>query len=71
MSRSLVGTLAERTSDRKGIDMTNTQNDKPNENHGNETTVHNPKAPGQVEKVDPTTGDTTTESTNPVKPAKR
>lgn len=29
------------------------------ENEGNKTTVHNPKAPGQVEKVDPTTGDTT------------
>lgn len=42
--------------------MTDTR--KPTENHGNPTTVHNPKAPGQVEKVDPTTGDTTTEGTD-------
>jgi hypothetical protein len=49
--------------------MTNTP--KTTENHGNETTVHNPKAPGQVEKVNPTTGDTTTESTNTEKPANR
>lgn len=35
---------------------------QPKENTGNETTVHNPKAPGQVEKVDPQTGDTTTEN---------
>ena len=40
---------------------------KNNENTGNETTVSNPKAPGQVEKVNPTTGGTTTESTG-VKP---
>lgn len=39
------------------------------ENTGNVTTTHNPKAPGEVEKVDPTTGDTTTEDTNPEKPA--
>lgn len=39
------------------------------ENTGNATTVHNPKAPGQVEKVNPTTGGTTTENTNPEKPA--
>ena len=47
--------------------MTDTR--KPHENTGNETTVHNPKAPNQVEKVDPTTGDTTTETTNPGKPS--
>ena len=40
--------------------MTDTR--KPHENTGNETTVHNPKAPTQVEKVDPKTGDTTTEN---------
>ena len=49
--------------------MTNTPKDT--ENHGNATTVHNPKAPGQVEKVKPTTGGTTTESTNTEKPASR
>ena len=26
------------------------------ENTGNQTTTHNPKAPGEVEKVNPTTG---------------
>ncbi|QEG30295.1 hypothetical protein GobsT_50990 [Gemmata obscuriglobus] len=49
--------------------MTNTRT--PHEYTGNETTVHNPKAPGQVEKVEPSTGDTTTESTNVQKPKDR
>ena len=48
--------------------MTDTR--KPTENTGNESTVHSPKAPGQVEKVNPTTGDTTTESTNIDHPGK-
>lgn len=33
-----------------------TDHNKPKENTGAETTVHNPKSPGNVEKVDPTTG---------------
>ena len=33
-----------------------TDQKKPKENTGTETTVHNPKPAGQVEKVDPTTG---------------
>ncbi len=45
-------------------------NQKPTENHGNATTVHSPKAPGEIEKVNPQTGDTTTEQTG-YKPAKR
>lgn len=49
--------------------MTDTR--KPHENHGNETTVHSPKAPGQVEKVDPNTGETTTEGTDTEKPKDR
>lgn len=49
--------------------MTNTPKDTANS--GNQTSVHNPKAPGQVEKVNPTTGDTTTESTSVEKPAQR
>ncbi len=48
--------------------MTNTP--KPTENHGNATTVHSPKAPGDVEKVNPQTGGTNTEQTGH-KPAKR
>lgn len=42
--------------------MTNTP--KAPQNEGNASTVHSPKAPGEVEKVDPTTGGTTTESTH-------
>ena len=42
--------------------MTNTP--KSTENHGDKTTVSNPKAPGEVEKVNPQTGGTTTESTH-------
>ena len=42
--------------------MTNTP--KAPENSGNASTVHNPKAPGEIEKVNPQTGGTTTESTN-------
>lgn len=49
--------------------MTNTP--KTTENHGKQTTVHNPKAPGQVEKMNPTTGDTSTEDTTVEKPAQR
>lgn len=49
--------------------MTDTR--KPHENTGNESTVHNPQAPGRVEKVNPTTGDTTTEGTSTDKPANR
>ena len=37
---------------------------KSTENHGNASTVHSPKAPGEVEKVNPQTGGTTTESTH-------
>lgn len=46
--------------------MTNDTN-KPGDhaNHGNETTVYSPKAPGNVGKVNPTTGDTSTESVKP------
>ena len=33
-----------------------TDQHKPKQNAGNETTVHNPKPADQVEKVDPTTG---------------
>lgn len=51
--------------------MTNNRSDKPNENHGNETTVHNPKAPGEIEKVNPQTGGTSTEGSDLTKPAKR
>ena len=43
---------------RKGTTMTNNDN----ANTGNQTSVHNPKAPGEVEKVNPQTGGTTTES---------
>ena len=45
-----------------------TKNPRDHENHGNESTVHNPKAPGQVEKVNPDTGETTTEDTDVQKP---
>ena len=44
---------------------------KPSENHGNGTTVHSPKAPGEVEKVDPTTGGTHSTVQAGVKPAKK
>ncbi len=43
---------------------------KPTENHGNTATVHNPKAPGDVGKVNPQTGDTSTEHTD-AKPVKK
>jgi hypothetical protein len=34
-----------------------TDTNKPRENTGNERTVHNPKAPGQAERVNPTNGE--------------
>ena len=36
--------------------MTNDHKPAGTENTGNHSTVHSPKAPGEVEKVDPTTG---------------
>lgn len=42
---------------------------KPTQNHDNATTVHNPKAPGTVEKVNPQTGGTHAEHSG-TKPAK-
>lgn len=33
-----------------------TNHKQPTENTGNQTTVHNPKPAGEVEKVNPTTG---------------
>ena len=42
---------------------------KATENHGNETTVSNPKAPGDVGKVNPQTGGTSTEHSG-LKPKK-
>jgi hypothetical protein len=33
-----------------------TDSNKPKENTGNATTTHNPNKPGEVDKVNPTTG---------------
>ena len=50
--------------------MTNTP--KSTDNYGTGSTVHSPKAPGEIEKVNPQTGGTTTESTHAGKnPTKR
>ena len=43
---------------------------KSTENTGNATTVHNPKAPGEVDKMDPTTGGTHSTVQSGVKPKK-
>ncbi len=47
-----------------------TDNHGATENHGNATSTSNPKAPGEVEKVDPTTGGTHSTIQTGHKPAK-
>ncbi len=56
-----------RNPNRKAYVMTN---QKPSENTGNATSVNNPKAPGEVEKVNPTTGGTHSTVQTGHKPAK-
>ena len=53
----------------KFMTKSHTENHGATQNTGNASTVHSPKAPGEVEKVNPTTGGTTTEQTGH-KPAK-
>ena len=47
-----------------------TENHGVTENTGNATSVNNPKAPGEVEKVNPTTGGTHSTVQTGHKPAK-